>query len=347
MRVEPWSRATTGRLEQLEIDSEVLAGNPLGDPGTRPLWVYVPPAYDEDPERRFPAVYVIQGFTGQLDMWSNREPFRPTFPEAVDELFASGEAPPVLVVFVDCWTSLGGSQFLNSPGTGRYLDYLCDEVVAFVDERFRTDARREARGIQGKSSGGYGALVVPMLRPDRFSALASHAGDALFEACYLADFPKAVRALRNEYEGSYERWWADVKGRVFGTKSSDWDILEPWGYAACYSADEDGTVRLPFDVATGRLDDEVWARWLAWDPVRMIPRYAGALRSMRAIWLDAGRKDEYYLDNGAVAVSRELEAIGVDHTLELFDAGHMSIGYRYPRSLAFLARALAHGPRSA
>jgi hypothetical protein len=186
-----------------------------------------------------------------------------------------------------------------------------------------------------------------MVRPDRFSALASHAGDALFEACYLPDFPKAVRALRDEYDGSYDRWWADVKGRVFGTKASDWDLLEPWGYAACYSADDDGTVRLPFDVATGRLDDEVWARWLAWDPVRMIPQHADTLRSLRAVWLDAGRKDEYWLDNGAVAVSRELEAIGVEHTLELFDAGHMSIGYRYPRSLGFLARALAEEPRSA
>lgn len=339
--MEPWSRAMAGRLETLEIESEALKGNPLGDPSTRPLWVYLPPAYDADAERRFPVVYAIQGFTGQLDMWSNREPFRHTYPELVDELFASDETPPVLVAFVDCWTSLGGSQFINSPGTGRYLDYLSDEVVGFVDDRFRTDARREARGIQGKSSGGYGALVAPMLRPDRFSALASHAGDALFEACYLVDFPKAVRALRDEYDGSYERWWADVKGRVFGTKPTDWDILEPWGYAACYSADEDGTVRLPFDVATGMLDDAVWARWLAWDPVRMVPRYADAMRSMRAIWLDAGRKDEYYLDNGAVAVSKELEAIGVEHTLELFDAGHMSIGYRYPRSLAFLANALS------
>jgi hypothetical protein len=100
-------------------------------------------------------------------------------------------------------------------------------------------------------------------------------------------------------------------------------------------------VRLPFDVATGRLDDEVWARWLEMDPVRMVPRYADALRSMRAIWLDAGKRDEFFLDNGMVAVSRELEAIGVEHTLELFDGGHMSIGYRYVPSLAFLARALS------
>jgi S-formylglutathione hydrolase FrmB len=284
---------------------------------------------------------VIQGLTGQLDMWTNREPFRSTYPEAVDALFASGEAPATVVAFVDCWTSIGGSQFLNSPGTGRYHDYLCDEVVAFVDARFRTIADRDHRGIQGKSSGGYGALVTPMLRPDVFSALASHAGDALFEACYLPEFRETVRVLRDRYEGSYERFWEDFRSRPAGSQKEDFTLLNSWCMAACYSAEPDGSVTLPFEVETGQLIDEVWRRWLAWDPVRMAPRYADALRSMRAIWLDAGTKDEWFLDNGAVAVSRELERLGAEHTLELFDAGHMSIGYRYPRSLAFLARALS------
>jgi Putative esterase len=339
--VQPWSREFTGRVDELEIESEVLRGNALGDPHVRPLWVYVPPGYDDDPRRRFPCVYVIQGLTGQLDMWRNREAFRPSYLENIDELFGSGEAPPALVAFVDCWTSLGGSQFLNSPATGRYQDFLCDEVVAFVDGRYRTIPDRDHRGIQGKSSGGYGALVTPMLRADVFSALASHAGDALFEACYLPEFAKSVRALREKYGGSYDRFWEDFRARPAFSKEEDDVLLNDWCMAACYSADDDGTVRLPFEVATGRLIDEVWRRWLDKDPVRMVPRFADQLRSMRAIWLDGGTRDEWFLDNGAVAVSKELEAIGVEHTLELFDAGHMAIGYRYPRSLAFLATALA------
>jgi len=338
--VQPWSREFKGRIDELEIESEALRGNTLDDPNVRPLWVYIPPGYDGDPERRFPCVYVIQGLTGQLDMWRNREAFRPTFPENADALFASGEAPPTLVAFVDCWTSIGGSQFLNSPATGRYQDFLCDEVVAFVDARFRTIPDREHRAIQGKSSGGYGALVTPMLRPDVFSALASHAGDGLFEACYLPEFPVAVRALRDHYEGSFDRFWEDFRSRPAMSKPHDDVLLDQWCMAACYSADEDGTVRLPFDVTTGKVIDDVWQRWLEKDPVRMIPEHADELRSMRAIWVDAGTRDEWFLDNAAVAVSRELDAIGVEHTLELFDAGHMAIGYRYPRSLAFLANAL-------
>ncbi len=340
--MRPWVIDPVGHLDELEIDSEALAGNPLGDPSTRPLWVYVPPGYEDEPDRRYPVVHVIQGLTGQLDMWRNRDAFRPTYPEAVDELFADGDAegpvPPTIVVFVDCWTSIGGSQFLNSPAVGRYHDYLCEEVVPLVDGRYRT--RTDRRGIQGKSSGGYGAMVTAMLRPDLFCALASHAGDALFEACYLPDFREAMRALR-EYEGSFDRFWEDLRSRPALAKPSDAVLLNVWCMAACYSADPDGAVRLPFEIETGRLIDEVWARWLAWDPVRMVAGRADALRTMRAIWLDAGTKDEYYLDVGAIAVSKELERISVSHTLELFEAGHGSIGYRYPRSLAFLARALA------
>ena len=339
--MEPWSRDPAGRIEEHTIASAALSGNALGDPAERPLWVYVPPGYDDDAGRRYPSVYAIQGVTGQLDMWRNRAAFRPNYLELLDDLFARRQAPPAIVVFVDAWTSLGGSQFLNSAGTGRYHDYLCDEVVPFVDGRYRTDPRPERRGIQGKSSGGYGALVTPMLRPDLFGGLASHAGDALFESCYLPDFRRSVRTLRDDYQGSFDRFWEDFRSRPAFSKENDFTLVNDWCMAACYSAEDDGTVTLPYDVETGRLREDVWARWLAWDPVRMIPERADALRSLVAIWIDAGRKDEWFLDNGAVAVKRELEAIGVDCRFELFDAGHGAIEYRYPTSLAFLCEALS------
>ena len=111
--------------------------------------------------------------------------------------------------------------------------------------------------------------------------------------------------------------------------------------AACYSANEDGSVELPFDPATGRLRDEVWERWLAWDPVRMAPRHADALRSLRAVYLDAGTRDEFFLDLGAEAFRRELAALGIeDVRFELFDAKHGGIEYRYPAALRYLAERL-------
>ncbi|HEY3106790.1 MAG TPA: alpha/beta hydrolase-fold protein, partial [Gaiellaceae bacterium] len=219
--MEPWASELRGRIDAHEIESEVLRDNPLGDPHRRPLWVYVPPGYDEESDRRYPSIYVIQGLTGQLDMWRNRMPFRRNFPELADDVFVSGDAALAILVYVDCWTSLGGSQFLDSPGTGRYHSYLCDEVVPWVDERYRTLAAPEHRGISGKSSGGYGAMVTPMLRPDLFGGLATHAGDALFENCYLPEFRETTRALRDEYDGSYERFWEDFRSRPAFSKDSD------------------------------------------------------------------------------------------------------------------------------
>jgi S-formylglutathione hydrolase FrmB len=246
-------------------------------------------------------------------------------------------------VFVDCWTSYGGSQFLNSIALGRYQDYLCDEAVPFIDERYPTLADRDSRGLSGKSSGGYGAMVVPMLRPDVFGALASHAGDALFEACYIPEFPIVARRLRDDFDGSYEAFFAHLAE----ADHMDWEkwgaVLELYGYAAAYSPDPSspGKALLPFDIATARLHDDVWAQWLDLDPVRLAPAHGDALRSMRRIYLDAGRKDEYFLDLGATAFAAELDALGVAHSLELFDARHGGIGYRYPGAIRELVLALS------
>jgi len=338
----PWSIEYHGRYDEIVFESDVLKGNALNDPYKRPLWVYLPPGYDDDPQRRYPTIYQIQGLTGQLDMWRNRSAFRKNFPEMADEMFANGEAPPCILVWVDCWTSYGGSQFLDSPATGRYHTYLCDEIVHWVDAHYRTLAKREHRGIAGKSSGGYGAMVTPMLRPDLWGGLATHAGDALFEVCYLEDFPKAVRSLRDHYAGSFENFWEDFRRRLAFTKNSDSELLNAYCMAACYSADPDGTVHLPFNTATGELIPDVWARWLAYDPVRMVPHHAESLRTMKAIYIDAGNHDQFFLDLGATAFRDALARVGVtDVFFELFDGTHSAIEYRYPLSLKYLAERLA------
>ncbi|MGA8113182.1 MAG: alpha/beta hydrolase-fold protein [Actinocatenispora sp.] len=339
----PWRGEMAGTIDEHEFDSALLWDNPLGDPHRRPLWVYRPPGYGAD-ERRYPVVYVLQGYSGHLAMWNNRSPFRQPFPELADALFARGDTPPVLVVYVDCWTAFGGSQFVDSPGTGRYLSYLCDEVVPWVDANYRTVPDRDHRAITGKSSGGYGAMVLPMLRPEVFGALATHAGDALFDVCYRPMFPRLSRILRDAYGGSIEAFLTDFRSRVPLSKKTDMDLMMLYGVSAAWSAEEDGTVRLPFD-SYGRVVPEVWERWLALDPVVMAaePGYATALRSLRGLWIDAGTEDEFHLDAGAGAFRDAVLAAGVPAGsvyYELFQGGHGAIEYRYPLALAWLARLL-------
>ena len=338
----PWSFAMAGRFEETLFESTVLKENRLGDPSQRPLWIYLPPGYDDEPTKRYPTIYMIQGFTGQLDMWRNRAPLRKNFPELADEVFAKKEAPPCILVWVDCWTSLGGSQFVDSPATGRYHTYLCEEVVPWIDAHYRTLPEREHRGIAGKSSGGYGAMITPMLRPDLWGGLATHAGDALFETCYFSEFREAARLLREYYDGSYENFWQDFRSRPAFSRNGDDVLTNQWAMAACYSADENGTIHLPFDITTATLIPAVWERWLAWDPVRMVPSHAESLRAMRAIYIDAGRRDQYYLDLGAEAFRQALAEIGRhDVFFELFNGTHSAIEYRYPLSLKYLAERLS------
>lgn len=336
----PWHSPYRGRFEQLTVRSELLEGNPLGDPARRPLYVYTPETVQGSSDR-FPTVYMIQGYTGQLDMWLDRSPFEPNMVERLELLFDDEDCPPAIVVFVDAWTSYGGSQFINSVSTGLYMDYLCDEVVPFIDSRYPTMASRDHRGLTGKSSGGYGAMVVPMMRPDVFGAFASHAGDALFEVCYLKDFPSAVRVLRDHFDGSYEVFFERFE-QAKRFEQHFHDALDVYAMAACYSPDEDspGKALLPFEIDTARLVPEIWERWLSWDPVRMAPKHLEDLATMRRIYLDAGRSDEYNLDLGAQAFSNVLTEAGIDHTLDLFDGRHGGLQYRYPGAIKELTQAL-------
>jgi hypothetical protein len=186
-------------------------------------------------------------------------------------------------------------------------------------------------------------MITPMLRPDLFGALATHAGDALYEMCYVPEFGTCVRQLRN-YGGDIWNWWRDFTSRTSFTKEEDRTLLMLLGVSACFSAREDGTVELPFDPASGELRPEVWQRWLDWDPVRMVPKHAEALRSLRAVWIDAGTKDDWFLDLGAVAFRDALLKAGVAPGViefELFEATHAAIDYRYPQSLAWLCQRMA------
>ncbi|HET9094831.1 MAG TPA: alpha/beta hydrolase-fold protein [Solirubrobacteraceae bacterium] len=326
----PWRRPLAGRFEELTVASEVLVGNPLGDPVERPLQVYSSPGVVAGADG-VTSVYVLQGFGGQLDGWLARKPFEPLFMERLDAMFAAGDCPDAVIVFVDAWTSLGGSQFLNSSATGAYTDYLCDEVVPFIDGRYPTAARRGRRAVTGHSSGGYGALVLPMLRPETFGALVAHAPDALFEACYMGDIFQAARVLRDRYDGSYPALLADART----ADRFDWGrwgaALSVLAMAAAYSPDPErpGQILLPFDPRTGRIDADVWERWLARDPVRMVAGHVAELRGLAYIHIEAGRADEYLLDVGATALSAELRRYAVEHSFELFDGGHGGVSFRY------------------
>ena len=317
----------------MRFESEVLKNNPLGDPHVRDLFVYLPPGY-EGSRNHYPVVYCLTGFTGRGKMLLNDNAFTPNLAERMDKLIASGTTKPMILVMPNCFTYYGGSQYINSTATGQYEDYLKHEIVPFIDANLRTINDRAARAVIGKSSGGYGSLIMGIRHADIFGLVCSTAGDAYFEYCYPMDFAKAFRTIKGDPKKFMKQFWATEK-----QGKDDHAALNTIGMAACYSA-KGSDFDMPFDLTTGEIREEVWARWLEHDPVRLAEKHAGNLRSLKLLYIDAGTRDEFALDVGAKILSRKLTELNIPHLHEEFDDGHFNITYRYDRSLELISKAL-------
>ena len=147
--------AYLGAVEMRTLESRLLAGNAVGDPCVREVPVYLPPQALADPSARFPVVYVLAGFTGRGHKYLETHPWRLGVVTRYDRAVAAGDAPPAILVLPDCFTSFGGSQYVDSEFLGPYESHLALELVPFVDAHYPTRPGR--RGAVGKSSGGFGA----------------------------------------------------------------------------------------------------------------------------------------------------------------------------------------------
>jgi enterochelin esterase family protein len=327
-----------GRVQIHDFESSVLQGNPAGDPHVRRVPVWLPPSYDAEPARRYPLLLVLGGFSGGGRTLLNDSPWSPALDLRLDALVERG-CGEMIVVIPDCFTRFGGSQYLNSAATGRYADHLVDELVPWADATFRTMASREHRGVAGKSSGGFGAITLGMTRPDVFAAIACHSGDMYFDYCYRVDVPRACTML--QAAGGVPAF-LEAFDRSRQKSHDQFTTLNIVAMSACYSPDATAPmgVALPVDLETGAFRDDVWARWLAFDPLKRLPDCEAALRSLKLLYVDCGQRDEFHLQHGARLFTRELKARGIAHHYEEFDDSHMNISYRYDTSLPMLAKAL-------
>jgi len=271
-------------------------------------------------------------------MLLNADPLGENIQDRMNRLISQKRCGPMILVLIDCFTKFGGNQYINSSATGRYEDYIINEIVPFVDKTYNISKR----AVWGKSSGGYGSFVLGMRHPEIFHALADHSGDSAFEYCYIQDFPKALDAFREA--GGPKKWLANFWKKPNRHQAKDAQPLNILAMAAHYSPNpksKEMAVDLPFDLKTGEILQNVWNRWLSWDPVRMVEKYGKNLKKIKLIYLDCGTKDEFSLQWGARILHSKLEKMNIRHFYEEFDDGHMNISYRYDVSLPKIYSALS------
>lgn len=327
-----------GTVHRLTVHSKALAGNRLGDPTARIVDVYIPHGHDGS---GLPLLVDLVGYTAGGPAHTAWKSFTENVPERLDRLIGGGQMAPMAVAFPDCYSRLGGNQYVNSPIIGNYEDFLIAEMLPQVEAHFNCGGTGR-RGVFGKSSGGFGALIHAMRHPDIWAAAASHSGDAGFENLYLPEFPATLRALA-PHGNSIETWLKafEAKPKIDG---KDTMVLMMLAQAASFDPDPDPEtflgLRLPVTLDTCELIVERWTNWLKWDPARMVETHADAIGRLKGFFLDCGTEDQYNILYGTRRVHQALAAQGIAHRYEEFPDNHSGVDYRMDISLPFLAQAL-------
>jgi enterochelin esterase family protein len=287
------------------VRSSHLEGNLLGDVAEKDVFVYLPSNYD-DTEERYPTAYLLHEMgtdaAGLVEPATDGRRWRPPLVDVLDPVFGRMGVPPMIVVIPDGATSWGHSQWVDSPVCGNFEQFVVRDVVDFVDQNFRTDARPSRRGVLGFSSGGVGAWHLGSRNPEVFGALAMLSGDSLFE---LSLKPMLYRYL--------DSIWPDAPaGPLEGNDAA----ATVYSYAACYSPNPRRPplyVDLPIAHPSGEIVEAIWRSWLSFDPVESVQARRDGLEALRGIFLDVGVADDFNIQWGHRQLSHRLREAGIAH----------------------------------
>ena len=361
-------KGPAGTLVVLEHTSQILKENPLGDPHVRKVAVWLPPQYDGfRGRRRFPVLYDLVGFTGSGLAHTNWKPFGDNVPERAARLIHEQKMGPAIFVFPDCFTALGGNQYVNSSAIGNYADYLTREIIPFVDREFRTLAgpgasrllrqvlgrlrrdhpRHEVREVLGRDRQPFGRRVF---RFRLLARLAEHARTSSpSTACRSARPAPTTRAARRAARASPQglddgriKRFLDHVWKKEKLSTAEGHCIMNLCMAATYDPDPRAPLgfRVPFNLESGEVIEKRWRKWREHDPINLVAQYRDNLKSLRGIYIDCGWRDQYHIHYGSRILSKRLAAAGIRHTYEEFDDNHSDIDYRMDVSLPFLYKAL-------
>lgn len=297
-----------GRFERIVVHGASLVGNLEGDSPDREVSIYLPPSYDKEPERRYPVLYLLHGFTDSDDLWFGlKGPHFVNVQRAADRAYARG-VREMIVVMPNAFTRYAGSMYSNSIVTGDWEAFVTRDLVDYIDHHYRTLARPASRGLAGHSMGGYGTLRLAMKYPGVYSSIY-----ALSPCCLDANLHPSPALMARAAAVQTE---AQIAAAHFGTKAM-------LASAAAWSPDPAMPPR-DFDlpVMNGKPVPKVIAEWAANAPLAMVNQYIPSLKSYAAIAFDAGDRDV-----GIANTVRSLDAIlkgyGMAHDFAIYHGNHI------------------------
>jgi S-formylglutathione hydrolase FrmB len=294
-----------GTVERIQVHGKCLEGNLEGDSPDRDVAVYLPPSYTSSPNRRYPVVYLLHGFTDDVDHWWGVKQHFVSVPAVTDKALGAG-ARELIVVMPNAFTRYQGSMYSNSVTTGNWEDYVATELVAYIDAHYRTIRQAAARGLGGHSMGGYGAIRVGMKHPEVYSSL------YLLSPCCMAPGGDRPNPRAEAIQDT-----AQVAQADFLTKAA-------LASAAAWSPNPSNPP-LFFDLPwkNGELRPEIVAKWTANAPLAEIDQYIANLKHYKAIGMDAGDKDQMIA--GTVRQLDELlNRYGIHHEFEIYAGDHIN-----------------------
>lgn len=323
----------------INYESLALRDNPLGDPSDRSVGIYLPPEYNRS-DLHYPCVYMLSAFTNRGINLLNDALWEENIKDRLDRLITDEKIRPMIMVLPDASTRYGGSQYLNSTATGNYEDHIL-ELVEYIDANYRTVANSSSRAVMGHSSGGYGATMLAMKHPDIFGLLADHSGDKFFELAYQPEFGDFLRHYERVGDQGILNLLLDP-GKSF-KNGVPFSVLSISAMASCYSPNPDSLFGfdLPFDLSTGELKSNIWDKWLSYDPVNLVENYAKNLSTLKLLFFDCGKYDEYNLLFGCRQFANKLKAHDILFRFDEYEDGHRNVAYRYDVSLAVISEAFA------
>jgi len=307
--------AQEGHIVRETVHSPSLEGNLLGDSPDRPVTIYLPPSYDAEPDRHYPVVYLLHGYTGNHELWTGGSYISGNILNSMKSWLNQGKVKEMILVMPNSHNKFRGSFYTNSVATGNWADFIAKDVVEYIDSHYRMLPQRESRAVIGHSMGGYGGMKLGMLYPEVFGCMGGMSG------AYIIMTMEENNATLYANASTIKNW-----NRF---NSLDWISQTSFAWSAALAPNPDHPpfyCDFPFvytDTQPRKIVkvQEVYDKFLEHDTLKMAERHLDALLSMKPIYIDCGTNDS--LVENARRLHEKLNSLGVKHVYGEFPGNHI------------------------